>query len=104
MTAAFSLFCEKSLTVLILLFSFWGILYVLGNGIMIPNMLEYILKAQPVHLITKCGAGFTDYAPGDTYPLYEWLTMGIWNILTFAAFYAVYRKKVTIIIFDSFVY
>lgn len=93
LTATFSLICEKSLTVLILLCSFWGILYVLGNGIMFPNMLEYILKAQPVHLITKCGAWFTDYAPGDTYPLYEWLTMGIWNLLTFTVFYALYRKK-----------
>lgn len=93
LSAAFSLFCEKSLTVLALLFSFLGILYVLGNGIMFLNMLEYILKAQPVHLMTKCGAWFTDYAPGDTYPLYEWLTMGIWNILTFVVFYALYRKK-----------
>lgn len=93
LTAVFSLACEKTLAVPALLFSFLGILYVLGNGIMFPNMLEYILKAQPVHLMSKCGAWFTDYAPGDTYPLYEWLTMGIWNIFTFAVLYVLYRRK-----------
>lgn len=59
-----------------IIFSF--LLYILGNEIALPNAMEYVLKCNPVHLILKSGYWFMDYAPGDSYPLYELLTVVLW--------------------------
>lgn len=69
---------KNSLQVLFFLVGFFFLLYLLGNQILLPGCLEYVLKCNPVHLILKSGCWFMDYAPGDTYPCYEILTMFIW--------------------------
>ena len=52
--------------------------YAAGNLIQIPGVVDYVLKCNPVHLVLKSGYWFTDYAAGDTYPGYEWLTCMLW--------------------------
>lgn len=53
-------------------------LYGLGNLIQIPNLADYTLKCNPVHLIMKGGYWFMDYAAGDSYPGYEAVTVWVW--------------------------
>lgn len=53
-------------------------LYAVGNLVQIPGLINFVLKCNPVHLILKGGYWFMDYAAGDTYPGYEWLTCGLW--------------------------
>ena len=54
------------------------LLYCLGNLMQPGNFLQFILQLTPVHLISKCGYWFMDYAPGDSYPAYEWLVAVVW--------------------------
>lgn len=56
------------------------VMHLLSNEIYIPNCLDYLLKFNPVHLIAKSGYWFMDYAPGDSYPFYELLTLFIWTL------------------------
>lgn len=56
-------------------------MYLFGNVIHFSNVLEYLCKCNPVHLITKCGYWFMDYAPGDTYPFYEITTLFVWALI-----------------------
>ena len=82
--------CQKnSIVALAVIGTLSTILYFMGNEIVVPNMLDYVLKCNPVHLITKMGYWFMDYAAGDSYPAYEIVTMLIWNGAAITA----YRKK-----------
>lgn len=73
---------QNSIVVLGSMVGIFFLWYLLGNVIMIPNGMEYVLKCNPIHVLTKCGYWFMDYAPGDSYPLYEIGTMGGWILLT----------------------
>lgn len=57
-----------------------AVMHLLSSEIYIPNCLDYLLKFNPVHLIGKSGYWFMDYAPGDSYPFYEFLTLFIWTL------------------------
>ena len=75
----------------IIIFSF--VLFFLGNEIGFPNGMEYVLKCNPVHLILKSGYWFMDYAPGDSYPLYELLTVVVWIGLAGGSLRLVWNKR-----------
>lgn len=75
---------KNSITALSVVVIYFMVLYFLGNEIVIPNWLEYIVQCNPVHLVMKCGYWFMDYAPGDTYPFYELFTVLVWNGLAAA--------------------
>ena len=75
----------------IIIFSF--VLFFLGNEIGFPNGMEYVLKCNPVHLILKSGYWFMDYAPGDSYQLYELLTVVVWIGLAGGSLRLVWNKR-----------
>lgn len=70
---------KHTLALLMLFFISTALLYVVGNMLPVSGPLEYVCKLNPVHLVTKCGYWFMDYAPGDTYPIYECLTLFVWG-------------------------
>lgn len=57
------------------------LMYCLGTLIQPGSFLEFVFQLTPVHLISKCGYWFMDYAPGDSYPAYEWLVGVVWIVL-----------------------
>lgn len=69
---------KNSITVIAVIGIGVAVFYFIGNEIRFTSMMDFFVKFNPVHLITKCGYWFMDYAPGDTYPIYEILTLGVW--------------------------
>ena len=57
-------------------------MYFMGEEMHFASMLEYVVKFTPVHLVAKCGYWFMDYAPGDTWPMYEAAVLGVWTAIT----------------------
>ena len=96
MVVVTGILCQKmknSIIVLAVVFILVFALYFIGNGIHTASMLEYILKLNPVHLVMKSGYWFMDYAPGDSYPWYELLTIVVWNGIAAVGMWVVRRAR-----------
>ena len=70
-------------------------LYALGNLIQVPNLLDFVLKCNPIHLTLKSGYWFMDYAAGDSYPGYEWLTCAMWILIGGASLATVLKRLIS---------
>lgn len=73
---------KNSILVLSVILIIFFLMYLCGNHILSSSGLEYVLKCNPIHLIMKSGYWFMDYAPGDTYPAYEMVTMAVWLVVS----------------------
>lgn len=80
-----ALYFDNDIKVMMFLVGGCCLMYCMGNLLQPNNILEYVFKLTPVHLITKCGFWFMDYAPGDSYSGYEILTVMIGILLEIPA-------------------
>lgn len=92
-TGMLSRWMNHSVKVVSAVMLFFFMLYFLGNELAVSNGMEYVLKCNPVHLFLKSGYWFMDYAPGDTYPLYELLTVVVWIVLAGASLRVVWNRR-----------